>query len=114
MTELIHLNPKGMYWEFPNRGKSLYEAHNEKVRQRVPKDRLLEFNVKEGWGLLCDFLGYEVPDWEFPRVNDRAEFNRYQEDFGRAQNWTVIKNAMKYALPVVATVSAGWFAFIRR
>ena len=32
--------------------------------------------VKEGWGPLCQFLGEEIPDVPFPRVNDTAEFNQ--------------------------------------
>lgn len=114
MTELIHLNPAGMYWKFPTRGKIFYEEHNEKIRRIVPKDRLLEFNVKEGWGPLCEFLGYEEPEWELPRVNDRAEFNRYQEDYGRAENWIVARNAMPYVLIPVVGVIASWYMFIRR
>jgi hypothetical protein len=51
-----------------------FVAHNEAVRATIPEDRLLVFQVKEGWGPLCDFLGHDVPDEPFPRTNDRAEF----------------------------------------
>jgi hypothetical protein len=114
MTELIHLNPVGMYWEFPTRGRMFYEEHNEKIRKKVPKDRLLEFNVKQGWGPLCEFLRFEEPEWDFPRVNDRAEFNRYQGDYGRQQNWVVVSNAMPYVTACVAGLFAGWYMYTRR
>ena len=39
-----------------------FERHNEEVKQRVPPERLLVYEVKEGWAPLCDFLGVEVPD----------------------------------------------------
>lgn len=53
---------------------SVFEKHNSHVRDTVPAERLLEFNVKEGWGPLCDFLGTPVPDAPFPHENERAAF----------------------------------------
>ncbi|KAI4136802.1 MAG: hypothetical protein L6R39_007606 [Caloplaca ligustica] len=44
-----------------------YNAHYDHVRRAVPKERLLEYDVKEGWEPLCRFLGKEVPAEEFPR-----------------------------------------------
>jgi hypothetical protein len=49
-------------------------AHNEAVKAAIPADRLLVYQVKEGWGPLCAFLGAQAPDEPFPRTNDRAEF----------------------------------------
>jgi hypothetical protein len=54
----------------------VFERHNAEVRQRVPADRLLVYDVKEGWGPLCDFLGVEEPDEPFPRTNDTAQMRR--------------------------------------
>ncbi|WP_300380180.1 sulfotransferase family protein [Henriciella sp.] len=51
-----------------------FEAHNEAVKQTIPADQLLVFEVRQGWGPLCDFLGVEAPDEPFPRTNNRAEF----------------------------------------
>ena len=51
-----------------------FVAHNEAVRAAIPADRLLEFEVKQGWQPLCDFLGVPVPDEPFPRSNHREEF----------------------------------------
>ncbi len=53
----------------------VFHRHNEEVRRAVPPDRLLVFDVKEGWGPLCAFLGVPVPEGEpFPHVNDAEEF----------------------------------------
>jgi len=49
-----------------------YEAWVDFVRKTVPKDRLLEFNVKQGWEPLCKFLGKQVPVMPFPHINDRV------------------------------------------
>jgi hypothetical protein len=51
-----------------------FERHNEEVKQRVPAEKLLVYEVKEGWGPLCEFLGVEVPDKPFPHLNDTEVF----------------------------------------
>ncbi len=40
----------------------------------MPADRLLEFEVSQGWKPLCDFLGRPVPDEPFPRLNEAQAF----------------------------------------
>ena len=55
---------------------AVFDRHNEGVRHRVPEDRLLVYEVKQGWGPLCEFLGVEEPDEPFPRLNDTAEMRR--------------------------------------
>ena len=54
----------------------VFNRHNEEVRWHVPPDKLLVYEVKEGWGPLCEFLGVEEPDKPFPRLNDAAEVRR--------------------------------------
>ncbi len=41
----------------------------EEVRDALPADRLLVFDVAEGWEPLCAFLKVEVPDEPFPHHN---------------------------------------------
>jgi hypothetical protein len=53
--------------------KSVYREHNELVRAVIPRDKLLVFNVKQGWKPLCEFLAVEVPDVPFPRSNVNSE-----------------------------------------
>ena len=54
----------------------VFERHNEEVERRVPKERLLVYEVKEGWGPLCEFLGVEAPAKPFPRFHEAAETRR--------------------------------------
>jgi hypothetical protein len=54
----------------------VFERHNEEVKRRVPQERLFVYEVKEGWGPLCEFLGVPVPDEPFPRLNDTAQMQR--------------------------------------
>jgi Sulfotransferase domain len=43
------------------------------VKEHVPADRLLVYDVKDGWEPLREVLGVEVPEGNpFPRLNDAA------------------------------------------
>jgi len=55
-------------------GLRALERRTEDVKAAIPADRLLIFDVKQGWDPLCDFLGLPVPETAFPRANDRSEF----------------------------------------
>ncbi len=54
----------------------VFERHNEEVKRRVPPERLLVYEVSEGWGPLCEFLGVPTPEAPFPRLNDAAQMRR--------------------------------------
>jgi len=51
-----------------------FEAHNEAVRHSIQKERLLVYQVSQGWEPLCRFLDVPVPSEPFPRSNSTAEF----------------------------------------
>ena len=65
----------------PSRGKKYYMDQLARVRNLVPKESgmLLEFDVKEGWEPLCEFLGKEVPSKPFPKVMERTEFKEVSD-----------------------------------
>lgn len=52
----------------------VFEAHNQKVIDTLPKDRLLVFEATEGWAPLCEFLGVPEPVEPYPRTNSTEEF----------------------------------------
>lgn len=51
-----------------------FERHVEEVEKHVPPEKLLVYEVREGWRPLCEFLGVEEPDEPFPRLNERDDF----------------------------------------
>jgi Sulfotransferase domain len=54
-----------------------FNRWNEEVKESVPAERLLVYEVKEGWGPLCGFLDVEVPkDKTFPHLNDSDSFRK--------------------------------------
>lgn len=55
---------------------SVHKAHIDEVKKSIPANRLLVFDVKQGWGPLCKFLEVSVPETPFPRVNEREGFGK--------------------------------------
>jgi hypothetical protein len=49
---------------------AVFERHIEHVRATCPPERLLVYDVAEGWEPLCAFLDVPVPRHPFPRLND--------------------------------------------
>ncbi len=53
---------------------NFFRLHTEAVTAAIPPERLLVYQMGEGWGRLCKFLGVPVPAATFPSENSRAEF----------------------------------------
>ncbi|TFK53829.1 hypothetical protein OE88DRAFT_1733696 [Heliocybe sulcata] len=53
-----------------------FTRHNDYVRQLIPAEQLLVYEVGEGWERLASFLQVPIPDVPFPRVNDTDDFRR--------------------------------------
>jgi hypothetical protein len=51
-----------------------YRRRTEEVRAAIPTERLLVFDVAEGWAPLCRFLDVPVPDTPFPQMNSTEQF----------------------------------------
>jgi hypothetical protein len=51
-----------------------FNAHTDAVKAAIPADRLLVYEVKDGWGPLCAFLEVPEPAEAFPRTNNRGDF----------------------------------------
>jgi len=63
-------------FEEPQRAQQIFDEYTAKVRETVPPERLLVYDVREGWAPLCRFLGVPIPATPFPNVNDRASMLR--------------------------------------
>ena len=51
-----------------------FRRHTEEVIRTIPPERLLVYEVAQGWEPLCKFLGVPIPATPFPSENSRAEF----------------------------------------
>ena len=83
----------------------VFERHNREVLRRVPEDRLLVYEVGEGWKPLCEFLDIKAPNKPFPRLNDTAEMRQ------RIKGVRALSIAVPTALALLAF---GAFALLRR
>ena len=55
--------------------EKVFNDHNEEVKNYVPADKLLVFDVCEGWEPLCKFLETEVPCDSLPHTNKKEDFH---------------------------------------
>ncbi|WP_117198283.1 sulfotransferase family protein [Nocardiopsis sp. TNDT3] len=62
-----------------------FERHTARVVAEVPADRLLVYRAGEGWERLCAFLGADVPNEPFPRLNDTEEMRAKHERWRRGE-----------------------------
>ena len=82
---------------------TVFNRHNEEVTLTVPADRLLVYEVREGWGPLCLFLGIPVPeDKPFPRLNDAEEFR------SRIRRTALVFRAAGYFILGAGALALGW------
>ena len=52
----------------------VFREHNARVRATIPPERLLVYEVAQGWAPLCEFLGVPVPDGPMIKTNTTEEF----------------------------------------
>lgn len=89
--------------DFLNEGKQVYLDHLEEVRSLVPPENLLEYRVSDGWGPLCKFLGDDIPEEPFPRVNDISNFKTRCTTRNRRQMMNAALQTGVYGGTVMAT-----------
>ena len=70
------------------------------VKERVPKERLLIFEAKQGWEPLCNFLNLPIPDQPFPHVNDSSSMLR------KFKLLKVVSYLTVYVIPSILAVFA--------
>jgi hypothetical protein len=67
-------NPKYLNGDLSKESfKRFHEKWQKTVPEVCPKDKLLIFDVKQGWEPLCKFLGKPIPDVPFPNLNDTKQ-----------------------------------------
>ncbi|KAK8074219.1 hypothetical protein PG994_005118 [Apiospora phragmitis] len=90
----------------PHRGgPRLIGIHNQSVRDQVPREQLLEMDLKEGWEPLAKFLGRPVPDAPFPRANDKEAVEKVAKE--------VLAKCMLAWLTIFSGAGVGLYAGLR-
>ncbi|MFG5381887.1 sulfotransferase family protein [Yoonia sp. R2-816] len=61
-------------WDEQDAALAAYSNHLKSVREITPVERLVEFEVGDGWRPLCRALDVEEPSHPFPNKNNRVAF----------------------------------------
>jgi hypothetical protein len=94
--------------------KRFYLGHYEAVRRAAPKERLLEWNPKDGWAPICERLGIEPPKEPFPHVNEGGDFVKYHVDLAKTAWGRVGFKMLTRGLPVVAGGLGVWMWYANK
>jgi hypothetical protein len=74
VAEIVGQRTFGGRWTEKEVALAAYHARRVEVQAAIPADRLLVYDVAQGWAPLCAFLHVPVPDQPFPRRNDSGDF----------------------------------------
>lgn len=62
--------------EYRDLAMQRFHEHNDFVKGLIPQEKLLEFQPQHGWKPLCEFLGHQVPEGDYPRANQKDDHIR--------------------------------------
>lgn len=85
---------------FELNGQKSFAEHYKLVKSLVPPEKLLEYNINEGWEPLCRFLGKPIPSEPMPFINQSAGF---KEKF-RTRNIANVQAQLRRTLDVMAYI----------
>lgn len=91
--------------------RGAYENHYNTIRSKVPRERLLEFKVEQGWAPLCLFLGEPVPDGPFPKEDELSALKGFLEDTHR-RKVKVVALRIGLVIFLCTAVALGVWAYI--
>lgn len=94
--------------ELRAKAKDRYRRHYDEVRATVPPERLLNFELSDGWEPLCEFLEKPVPAVPFPKKNPRdahlARIRQRQSAFLTMAIRLAARKSLPWVAAFVATV----------
>lgn len=67
---------KHLQGKFADKGfaEEIFNKHTEDVKASVPSDKLLVYDVRDGWEPLCSFLNVPEPSEPLPHLNKKENF----------------------------------------
>jgi hypothetical protein len=89
-----------------------FEEYCQHIKNVVPKDRLLVYEVKQGWKPLGEFLGVDVPEGvAFPHATAREDLHPFMQRLWERAVW---KAAVRIGVTcaVVVALAAGLLPFV--
>ncbi|OTA63179.1 hypothetical protein K449DRAFT_405308 [Hypoxylon sp. EC38] len=99
--------------EIEANAKTAYNEYYERIKGMVPPERRLEYKMDDGWEPLCAFLGKEVPDVPFPRLNDRKTHKAGDSKRKATILLATLRKTGPMMLSIVALGIALWYSWGR-
>ncbi|GAA4902088.1 sulfotransferase [Streptomonospora salina] len=74
----------------PDEGEAVaaFERHRAAVVEAGPAERLLVYELGQGWGPLCAFVGAGEPETPFPHLNDTEAMHGVTADMAAGREVT--------------------------
>lgn len=93
--------------------RMVYDRHGRRIREMVPPEKLLVYRMGDGWEPLCEFLGKDVPDVEFPWLNEAAMLRRIAMEIFVRNSLTAAGVVLPWAAGLGAVVAGVWMVVKR-
>lgn len=85
-------------------GRDVWKRHMAYLERTVPKDKLVYFDVRDGWEPLCRALNVQVPSGvEFPKINDGKAIDQ----FAKRQ---IQRGLLRWAVVLGTLAGSAWIA----
>ena len=115
ITGLVH-RLRRKYWQclfdddFESNGKAAMRTHYGKIRKHAQETgrAVLEFDLGDEWGALCEFLEVGVPDCPYPRENERADWILKMHARARMRAKAAAFRFVGVGLPLAIGVAVFW------
>ncbi|KAG9254842.1 P-loop containing nucleoside triphosphate hydrolase protein [Emericellopsis atlantica] len=95
--------------EAEQRSREAYDRHARRIREAVPKEMLLEYRMGQGWGPLCEFLGKDVPDQDFPWLNEAAMLGKIAMDITITNATKALVIMLPWMVAAGAVAAGTWY-----
>jgi hypothetical protein len=80
-----------------------WDTHMQLLKDHVPEDRLVFYDVRDGWEPLCKALNLPVPEGvPFPNINDSQAIESFAQKH-------VQRGLVRWMIILAAAGLIGWF-----
>ncbi|KAI0160582.1 hypothetical protein GGR57DRAFT_490272 [Xylariaceae sp. FL1272] len=107
-TILGQFNARNMH-EIEEHARQTYDEYYRRIREMVPPEKRLEFNLDDGWEPLCAFLGKDIPSVPFPRENDRQTLYKQTRKTSNNVVYKSMFRILQYLVPVAVGGYSMWY-----
>lgn len=102
----MFLKSRHKWWQdeynYSDAAEQVMHFYINKIKSNIPSERILLFKLEDGWEPLCKFLNKDIPEEDFPHMNDHV--SRNQQFLIRKQKGLAIWMTWMKQIATIATV----------